>query len=537
MIAVLTPGAAVEGVPDSSGGELAVRRISPAQYRNAISDTFGPDIAVDGQFEPEQRAEGLAAIGSAHATFSPAGMEYNAQLARKIAEQVFDEKRRGSLVPCTPRNAAQPDDVCARQFVEKYGRLLFRRQLEPAQVASRVQFGRMAAERLGGFYDGLQYVLVGMLVSPEFLFISEQANGDKLDAYSQAQRLSFLMWNAAPDDRLLQAAEQGRLGTREGLEREVDRLMASPRFEVGMRSFFTDMLNLEGFATLTKDSQIYPLFTRGVLLSSREQILRDLIFNVQQERDYRDIFSSRETFVNRDLGYLYNIPVRPEEGWARIEMPEGSGRAGILSNAGFLALHSHPGRSSATLRGAAVREALLCQSIPPPPGDVDFTLLQDTANPDLKTARDRLSAHVTMPACKGCHKLMDPIGLPLENFAGDGGWRDRENGKAIDTSGELGGTEFTGAVQLGQVLREQPQAPKCLVNRLFSYATARVAARGERRWLAYLQDDFARKNYQIRSFLRAFVLSPNFYRVDVPIAKPDANTITMRAGQQSGSKS
>ena len=77
----------------------------------------------------------------------------------------------------------------------------------------------------------------------------------------------------------------------------------------------------------------------------REQILRELIFNVQQERDYRDIFSSRETFVNRDLGYLYNIPVRPEEGWARIEMPEGSGRAGILSNAGFLALHSHPGRS------------------------------------------------------------------------------------------------------------------------------------------------------------------------------------------------
>src|SRR5690606_7737678 len=120
---------------------------------------------------------------------------------------------------------------------------------------------------------------------------------------------------------------------------------------------------------------------------------------------------------------------------------ENDPRAGLVSQVGFLAMASHPGRSSPTLRGQAIREHLLCQSVPEPPGDVDFTLFEDPDS-SLKTARERLVAHANVPACAGCHKITDPIGLALENFDGAGQFRTTENGAPIDTSGELDGISF-----------------------------------------------------------------------------------------------
>ena len=84
---------------------------------------------------------------------------------------------------------------------------------------------------------------------------------------------------------------------------------------------------------------------------------------------------------------------------------------GLLTQVSFLALHSHPGTTSPTLRGKAVRENLLCQRVPPPPGDVDFSIVQDTTDPAFRTVRQRLTAHRTNPTCAGCHRVTDPIGL------------------------------------------------------------------------------------------------------------------------------
>lgn len=523
-VSLFAPGAAPNPEPISSGGPLAMRRLSPDQYRASIGDIFGEDIVVNGQFESELRIEGLAAIGATRVTLSPSGFAYSAELARKIAAQVMDKDHRGTLVPCAPSDPRKPDAACATRFVEKYGLLLFRRPLDAAEVSSRVRFSVEAGRKLGGFYEGLEYTLIAMLVSPEFLFIVERAEDDQLDAFSKAQRLSFLLWNSTPDAALLEAARTGALDRSDGLAREADRLLASPRFEQGVRAFFSDMFNLDAFSALTKDSEIYPLFTRNVVQSSHEQILRNLVDIVQSDADYRDILSSRQTYMNRDLGFIYDMPVRAETGWEKVDFPESSGRAGILSSVGFLALHAHPGRSSATLRGAAIRETLLCQAIPPPPGNVDFTLLQNTGNPNLRTARARLSAHVAMPACAGCHKLMDPIGLPLETFDGAGRTRRFENGERIDTSGAFAGKAFDGAGQLGPILRDEPQVPKCLVTRLFGYATGRVPARGERRWLAYMQQAFGTDDYRLRAFLRRLVLNANFYRVDTRPALGEAAT-------------
>jgi len=241
------------------------------------------------------------------------------------------------------------------------------------------------ATSLNDFYAVLAAALEGMLISPELLFVIERAEPDpnnpgqlRLDAYSLASRLSFFLWNASPDDELLEAAESGELQTKDGLARAIDRMLASPRLVTGMRAFFDDMFGFDDFDTLSKDPLIYPAFTTVTAAAAREQTLRTVIDHlIVNDEDYRDLYTKRSTFMSPDLARLYGMPA--PSGWTPYTFPPDSLRAGLLTQISFLALHAHPGRSSPTLRGKALREVLLCQHVPPPPPGIDFSALM---NPD-----------------------------------------------------------------------------------------------------------------------------------------------------------
>lgn len=507
--------------PASEGGPALVRRLTEEQYRNIIGDLFGSDIAVAGRFDPLNRTDGLLAVGASAVTITPSAYEHYDGLARSIAAQVVDERHRDILIPCRPASAAAPDNRCAEQFLAKVGRLLYRRPLTPEELRRVADLADRAAQSIGDFHTGLAYGLAAMLEAPSFLFVRDTEEADpgrqgaaRLDAYSKAARLSFLLWNTAPDDALLSAAENGELSTRKGLARQVDRLLQSPRLKTGVRAFFADMLGFDGFDSLAKDQVIYPAFTQPVGAAAEEQTLRvvtDLL--ITEGADYRDLFTTRKTYMNSVLGGLYRVPVASPGIWQPYEFPAEDPRAGIITALSFAALHSHPGRSSATLRGKAVREILLCQKVPDPPNNVNFALVQDTSNPEFKTARERLAKHRTDPTCAGCHKIMDPIGLALENFDGAGQFRAQENGAAIDASGELDGTPFKDAAGLGKALHDDPKATACLVTRLYAYASGRSPAKGEKAWIDYLNDRFAADHYRLPKLLRRIATSDAFYAV------------------------
>ncbi|MBL8645421.1 MAG: DUF1592 domain-containing protein [Rhodospirillaceae bacterium] len=520
-LAALSLGACGEAEPVTSGGPTAVRRLTEAQYRNIIADVFGNHLVVAGRFDPLVRTEGLLAVGASRASITPTAVERYAALARSIAQQVANEKNRALLFPCKPASAQAADEACARQFLATVGRYLYRRPLAEDEVKVFVDIAVAAAETRGDFYAGAAYGLQGLLQSPDFLFISETAepkpdakNLMQLDGYSKASRLSFLLWNSTPDDALLTAAERGELASQDGLERQVDRMMASPRLKTGVRAFFTDMLGLDDFATLEKDTLIYPAFGLAAADDAKEQVLRTLNEAlVVKDTDYRDLFTSRETFISSALGLVYRVPVPKPGGWAPFTFAENDPRAGLQTLLSFTALHSHPGKSSPTLRGKAIRELLLCQKIPDPPSTVNFDQFNDPNSPN-KTARNRLNAHSVDPACAGCHKLMDPIGLSLENFDGAGQTRWSENGEVIDTSGDLNGIPFNDAKGLGQALRQDPSATACVVQRAYSYAAARAPERGERELVTYLEQEFADSGYRFKALLRRIALSDALYAIN-----------------------
>ncbi len=334
-----------------------------------------------------------------------------------------------------------------------------------------------------------------------------------------ASRLSYLLWNTTPDDELLAAAERGELVEDDGLARQVERLLGSPRLENAVRAFFSDLYGFDQIeqGLVRKDPMLFPAFSQALIDDAREQTLRIVTDHLlARDGDYRDLFTTRQSFMTRTLGLVYRVPVPAATGWQPFEFPAGSERAGLLTNLSLLALYSHPGRSSPTLRGKFVREVLLCQDVPPPPGDIDFSMFADMGGM-RRTARERLEAHVASSVCAGCHSLMDPIGLALEKMDSIGAYRETENGEAIDPSGELNGRAFDDAIGLGETLSEDPLLGPCFVQNIYKYAMGRDVVRSEDAFLADLQERLADTGYRLRDVLRMIVMSEAFRTTSGPL--------------------
>ena len=262
----------------TDGGPPTVRRLTAEQYRQSITDIFGENITVAGRFEPDVRVDGVIAIGTAQVTVTPSGFEQYNSIGRNIAAQVVSEEHRDRLIGCKPVSYGGADDACVREVLGRIGRLLYRRPLTEVELDNHTDIARASTAKLGGFYEGLEFAIAGLLVAPEFLFRVEATvpNGRELDAYSKATRLSFFLWNAPPDAELLNAAARGDLNNTRGLAVQVDRLLNSDRVADGVRAFFADMLGFEEFDKLAKDSTIYPAFSLRVANDSREQALRTI---------------------------------------------------------------------------------------------------------------------------------------------------------------------------------------------------------------------------------------------------------------------
>jgi hypothetical protein len=267
------------------------------------------------------------------------------------------------------------------------------------------------------------------------------------------------------------------------------------------------------FDEMAKDPLVYPRFNPAVAKALPEQILRMAVDHlVVREGDYRQLFTTRKTFINRALGPVYGVPVPASQGWMPLEFNPADGRVGLIGQAGFLALYSHSGRSSPTLRGRAIRELLLCEVVPNPPGNVDFTAVQETTNASLPTARVRLSMHSNNPVCAGCHKLTDPLGLSLENFDGIGAFRSKENDALIDNAGALGAGSFQGLAGLGKAVAESESAAQCVANRAIEYATGQSSDSDELA-AAKLEKQFAGDGYRMRALFLRLATMPELYRV------------------------
>jgi hypothetical protein len=289
-------------------------------------------------------------------------------------------------------------------------------------------------------------------------------------------------------------------------------LQATPKAREALAHFFDEMFRLRDVPGLSKDDTLYPFFNAtlaGAMREETQRLLTEIVWD--KNVDFRSAFDADYTFVNKDLATLYGLPNPPQSGWARVTLPAETGRGGVLGQASFLSLMAHTTTTSPTFRGKFVREHLLCQPLAAPPPNVDTNLPDPKPGEPPKTMRDKLREHVSNPQCSGCHQMMDPIGLGLENFDAVGRYRTTENGAPVDAVSEFDTRgRFTGPKQLGQLLKGDERMLKCLVRSVFRMGAGHVDTAGEQPALKRLDAAFAADNYRLQGLLLEVVASDAF---------------------------
>lgn len=502
-------------VPEVAPGAPALRRLTRTQYENALEDTFLVDLYVPTAFEPDNEVEGLLSVGASTTSVSAYGVELYEQSAQTVADQVLaDLTARTSFLSCTPSGAS--DAACAGEALGLAARKLWRR---PVTEDEQARLGALAAAvgaESGDFDEGLRTGLVAILQSPHFLYRIENGAGEgdlrPLSPYELASRLSFLLWNSIPDEALLAKAADGSLAEDEVLEAEARRMLDDARARRGLRNLFDEVFHLYTLPTLSKDPLAFANASPELGPSAREETLLGIERLVlDEDGDFKDLFTTQRAFVDRRLAALYNVAAATPDGFGEVILPEAGGRRGLFGQASFLMLQAHANSTSATRRGKFVRTTVLCQEIPAPPANVDTSIPE--ADAESPTLRERLETHLSDPYCASCHRLTDPIGLGFENFDGIGKWRPTENDAVIDPSGDLDGTSFTNAWDLAQVISDNPNIEPCFARHVYRYGTGRLNVDGEDELLAWLADGFTRSGHSFRELLVDTVLSPGFRNV------------------------
>lgn len=492
-------------------------RLTGPQYRSTLEAVFGADLPPT-PVERDTNPYLFYTIGATSTSLSEVGTQQYEENAHRVASFVLaDPARRDALVGCTP---VEPGDECTRGFVARIGRTLFRRPLDAAELERWAGVARDLAE--GDAWRGLRFALAGLLQSPAFLYRVELGAPDpeapgrlRYDAYEIASRLSFLLWNAAPDEALLDAAERGALETEAGIYEQAVRLLEDPRARRATAQFFAQYLDLGRLDALDRDPALYPLASATLARSLRtevELLVDDVVF--RRDADFREIFRTRRTFVNAELAALYEVEAEGATPitFVPVELPASGPRAGILTLGAFLAMNAHPTETSPTLRGKYVRERVLCELVSPPPEDVDLVLAPDPGMP--RTLRERLEIHRTNPACAACHASIDPPGFLFEGFDSIGAARTTDHGYPVDTSGDLDGAPLRDGRDLGEVLARDPRVSSCVVRQLWRHANGRLETRGEEAALTALDFAFVRSGHRFRELLLELATSEHFHSAE-----------------------
>lgn len=503
--------------------EATLHRLTRPQLRNAWLDLFGEPLAPPADLPADDVLYNFSSIAAARGTISPVDAEKYENATYAVLDQVLaSAARRDALMGCAPTSV---DDPCVRQFIATFTARAWRRPVADAEIDTLHTLAKTIAGQLNDGAQGIKYMLAAVLQSPHFLFrvdIGETGPEDtyRYSSWEMASRLSFLLLDAPPDEPLRTAAANDELTDPENVRVHAARLLEDPRARTTLVRFFRDFMNLAKLDSLDKLPEKFPQITATLGPSMRVQMERMFEENVfERQGDFRDLFITRDTYMNEDLARVYGIDGITGLEWAPVTLPDDGRRSGILSTPGFLALNAHKSQTSPTHRGRFIRVNLFCQDIPPPPPGINTTLPEpDPTKPT--TLRERLDEHRTNPQCSGCHDRMDPIGFAFESYDAIGAYREvDETGLAIDTKSSVDGNDITGAADMAALVASLPNVGACIARRFYEHAGAHLAGNSDEAAVEILVDDFVARDYSFKQLVMALVTNEGYRLASPPSTK------------------
>jgi hypothetical protein len=500
-----------QGGPASPGAPATGPRLTDRQYLNVVADLFGVDVSADAIGMPlDPKLEGFRNAASSLLP-SDIRIEGYATLAQAVTAKIDWGQQLARLGVC-----ADPVDRCRRDLLTVMGRRLFRRPLTDEQRARFSTVFDAVAKDGDPFPVAASLVVEAMLQSPEFLYRLERGLGD-VDDFELATRLAFLLWNSAPDDPLLDAANRSGLSAPSALHAQVSRMLADPRAHRALRDYVDDWLDVDKLLRTSRDPSLFPQFTGALAADMREEIHR-LFERVvwQDDADLVDVLRAERTVVTPALAALYGLPAQPG-GFVEQDLSQVPARSGLLTQAGILTLTSVGGPGSSIVdRGVFVLGKLLCRTTPEPPSNVPELPPADSG----KSERDRLAQHRVDPACGACHSQFDPLGVAFEAYDAIGTLRTRdEAGNRLTGAGSLtvGGQEvpFTNIHEFVAALTRSSDVGACLARKVVQYALARPLRDDDAPVVTDLSARFAAGGHRYQGLLGALAEGPWMRRAGV----------------------
>ncbi len=448
-------------------------RLSHAQWEQTIKDLFHLDVVtgLSASFTPDPLGGKAFDNNEAALQVTPGLWADYQRAAEEVALLVTSDPTL--LEKVLPPNL--PSDLAAKRdtFLKDFDKRAFRRPLSDKEVTAFSGLFDSAKTLVPDeepFVAGVRLSMEAFLQSPFFLYrpeISGMPVGDgkiALSGYEVATRLSYALWGTMPDDLLLSAADSGKLSTKEGVEEEARRLLASERARATLIAFHDQLYDAEQYEGIEKSANLYPGFDPVVGADMRKELslfIEHILFT--KKAGLKELLTSRTTFVNARLAEIYGLDVAglTNDTFTEVELPEAE-RSGLLTRLGFLAWKGTLTEPDTILRGVFVNRRIICQDLGEPPDAAMGAKLGDE-----KTDREKVNTLTGKGTCgETCHaNFINPIGFAFGNYGALGEYRTLDNGEPVDATGtfpfEEGKKSYDGATELSLTIAEGEQSHLC----------------------------------------------------------------------------
>ena len=462
----------------------------PVPARNLSTGRAAPTFILSTPFPPDDSSMGYErGVG-----ISKSWDEAATQSAIEVAEHVANNlDRLSGSKPGDADRAATVESFCAG-FVGA----AFRRPLSEDQKRLLIGAHFNSAPKLE---DAVRRVVMSALKSPRFLYLG--LDNAKADDFTVAERLAFGLWDSLPDAELLTQAAQGRLRTREQVERQARRMLDDPRARAKMQVFLRQWLRMNEVEVLAKDAALYPGFTPEIiadLKASLELFLEEAVWSGSS--DYRRLLLASDLYVNERLAQFYGVKGVTSDEFVKVALDPRE-RAGVVTHPYLLSAFAYPKTSSPIHRGVFLTRNIVGRALRPPVmaiafKDVDFA-------PDM-TMREKIAELTRSQACQSCHSVINPLGFSLEQYDAVGRFRTHENGRPVnpvsDYLGDDGETvRLSGARDLAEFAAANEQAHSRFVEQLFHHVAKQPMLAFGTDTLDRVRRSFAASGFNVRSLL------------------------------------
>lgn len=421
---------------------------------------------------------------------------------------------RAMLYVCDPTKSTDSAG-CHRKILTRFVERAWRRPLTAQEIEDVFSLWKELAATEGDEM-ALSLVVRGILVSSQFLYRPsftgvalgggfDGAEGlEPLDDYTLASRLSYFLWSSMPDEALFEAAKLGQLRTDEGLRAQVTRMIADPKASALRKGFAAQWLGTRKTASAQPDATRYPMFDeplRAAMIAEAELFFDDFLRN---GRPMSEMFAPDFGYLNDRLATHYGMALPGSDEVKRVKLSPGD-RRGLLTQGAWITATSSHALLVPPARGRWILEQLLCIVVPPPPPGVPQPVESNAP------VREKLRLHREDPSCQGCHDLIDPAGLGMEEFDVIGARQTMDGGQPVDPSGAIpGGSAFVGAAQLASILQQDRRVPDCITEKLMTYALGRSLEAGDKAFLSDITDQLPLEGDSVAKAIELIVLSPAF---------------------------